>query len=206
MFEFLFNNPGKHRFDKRVLKKNNISLLILDERWNALFNDGAKPKIILKAEDKLRELLKEQARITSESESLNALKKQLMAKILELTPLAFDKGDGDARNKMSEYEAQIRQINEKVEEAKKRLEQIPDDIKQANIELLEHTVQQVYVKIASKRNRISQLEKLIEQTREKLKQYIDEKESLAQQSDEIYSYFHDLLGKEELEKLDRMYL
>jgi len=151
-------------------------------------------------------LLKEQARITSESESLNALKKQLMAKILELTPLAFDKGDGDARNKMSEYEAQIRQINEKVEEAKKRLEQIPDDIKQANIELLEHTVQQVYVKIASKRNRISQLEKLIEQTREKLKQYIDEKESLAQQSDEIYSYFHDLLGKEELEKLDRMYL
>lgn len=206
MFEFLHKNKRKHRFDKWVLKKNNISLLILDERWNALFIDGVKPKTILKAEEKLRELLKEQARITSELESLSMLKKQLMAKILELTPLAFDKGDEDARKNMSDFETQIRQINEKTEEAKKRLEQLPEDIKKANIELLEHTVQEVYVKIASKRKRIAQLEILIEKTRQQLKQYIDEKESLSQQSDEIYSYFHGLLGKEELEKLDRIYL
>jgi hypothetical protein len=46
------------------------------------------------------------------------------------------------------------------------------------------------------------LEGLIEETKSKLKEYIDEKETLSQDDTDIYSYFHDLLGGEELEKLD----
>ena len=79
---------------------------------------------------------------------------------------------------------------------------MPDRIKAANLELLENTVGIVYFKIRSSRKRVEELEKLIEETRERLKQYIDEKESLSQDDNDIYSYFHDLLGGEELEKLD----
>lgn len=49
---------------------------------------------------------------------------------------------------------------------------------------------------------MKELEILIEQIRNKLKEYIDEKELLSQDDTDIYAYFHDLLGAEELQKLD----
>jgi hypothetical protein len=82
---------------------------------------------------------------------------------------------------------------------------MPDRIKETNVELLEHTVNVVYFKIRAGHKRVKELEKLIEETRVKLKEYIDEKESLSQDDSSIYSYFHDLLGGEELEKLDRQF-
>jgi len=43
------------------------------------------------------------------------------------------------------------------------------------------------------------LEELIEKTRKQLAGYIDEKEGLMEYDNEIYAYFHDLLGGEELQ-------
>ena len=37
-------------------------------------------------------------------------------------------------------------------------------------------------------------------------EYIDEKESLTEDYNSLYSYFHDLLGNEELERLDKIYI
>ena len=83
------------------------------------------------------------------------------------------------------------------------LGEMPGRKRKANLELLEETVNIVYYKIGYARKRVKELEKLIDETRTKLKEYIDEKETLSQDDSDIYSYFHDLLGGEELEKLDK---
>jgi len=191
------------KFDTRTLIKNDISLLILDERWNRLFTNTQKTAAIERCEQKLRDLLKEQARLIAEQKEIAAAKKLYMDKIIKLTPDVFEKGDDSAKEEMKIAEREIKNINTRAKEIEYGLEKMPDRIKQANLELLEETVNVVYFKMRSGMKRVEELEKLIDETKAKLKEYIDEKEALSQDDTDIYSYFHDLLGAEEIEKLDK---
>jgi phage terminase Nu1 subunit (DNA packaging protein) len=191
------------KFDKSTLRKNDISLLILDERWNKLFVNAQKTAAVERSEQKLRELLKEEARLTAEQKEMAAAKKQHMDRIIKLTPDVFEQDDADAKEEMKASEREIKKINERSKQIEELLDEMPDRIRRANLELLELTVNIVYFKMRSARKRVEELDKLIEETRAKLKEYIDEKETLSQDDSDIYSYFHDLLGAEELEKLDR---
>lgn len=193
------------KFDKNILRKNNISLLILDERWNKLFTNTPKTPAIERCEQRLKELLKEEARLTAEQKEIAVSKKNHMDNIIKLTPDVFEKNDEGAKKEMQISESEIKRINDRSKQIEVKLDEMPERIKQANLELLEHTVNIVYLKIRSTGRRVEELEKLIEESRTRLKAYIDEKESLSQDDTDIYSYFHDLLGGEELERLDKKF-
>ncbi len=203
MFKFFKKQPEKAQFDKKVLRKNDISLLILDERWNALFAYTEKTPEIIKCEEELKELLKEQARLMTESREIGLLKKSCMDKILQLTTEVYDNNNEDAKNNMKDCEREIKRINERFKEIEELIDDIPAQIKTANIQLLEYTVNAVYFKMRANQKRVKELEELIEEAHARLKEYIDEKGTLAEYDADIYGYFHDLLGGEELEKLDR---
>lgn len=191
--------------DIKVLRKNDISLLILDERWNKLFTNTQKSPVIEQYEKQLKDLMKEQARLLTEQKAIPVLKKNNMDRIISLTSEVFDKNDETAKNEMQLAEKEIKRLNDRAKIIEDRLNEIPDEIKQVNLRLLEETINVVYFKIRSAGKRVKELEGLIDECKAKLKQYIDEKESLAQDDAEIYSYFHDLLGAEELERLDKEY-
>lgn len=203
MFGFLKRNSKENKFDGKVLWKNDISLLILDERWNSLFKNTEKTPDILRCEEDLRELLKEQARLTAEAKELAQRKKVCMESILKLTTEAFENNNDQARKEMQELEREIKRINDRLPQVQDTVDGIPARVKQKNLELLDYAVNQVYLQMRDGQRRVEELETLIAETREKLKQYIDEKESLAQEGTEVYSYFHDLLGGEVLERLDK---
>lgn len=206
MFNFFKREENKkNKFDRKILRKNDISLLILDERWNSLFANVEKSPDILKAEEKLKELLKEQSRLIAESKDIAYNKKVHMDKIMKLTTEAYENNNEQAQTDMQSCQKEIKKINERIESIEKNLDNMPNLIKEANLELLEHTVINVYFNLRAKEKRVGELEQLIEEIRNKLKEYIDEKESLSQDNTDVYSYFHDLLGGEELEKLDREY-
>lgn len=203
MLKFFRREEPKTGFDKKTLRRNNISLLTLDERWNSLFINTQKSEDILRGEEKIRELLKEQARLITESKEIQHRKKVLMDKIMKLTVEAFENNRDEAKNEMQACEKEIKKINERLLQLEQGLEKIPEQMQDANIALLEQTVNRVYFKMRENQRRVKELEALIEETREKLKLYIDEKESLSQDYTDIYTYFHDLLGAEELERLDK---
>lgn len=205
MFHFPKKSDKKRKLDRKVLKRNDISLLILDERWNGLFGTLERSSEILVCEEKLKELLKEQARLIAESKDIALQKKKHMDNILQLTTEAYDHNNEHAWDEMGASEKEIKRINARHEDIEKKLADIPELIKDANLELLEYTVNQVYFNIRARQKRVKELEKIIEETRSKLKDYIDEKESLSQDNEDSYTYFHDLLGAEELEKLDKEY-
>ncbi|MDF2523401.1 MAG: hypothetical protein K0R31_1042 [Clostridiales bacterium] len=205
MFGFLKRPSTEKKFDKSVLRKNDISILILDERWNSLFGASQKTPEIVQCEENLKELLKEQARLTAESKEISQRKKASMDRIILLTTEAFEKENEEAKIEMQQCQTEILKIIDRSNQILEELENIPDRIKQANLDLLELMVNVVYFKIRSSQKRIGELEQLIEETREKLKEYIDEKEVLAQDGADTYTYFHDLLGGDELEKLDKQY-
>jgi len=202
MFEFL-KKPQKKNFDKNVLRKNDISLLTIDERWNVLFTNTEKTPEIEKYELEITELLKEQSRLIGEAKEISIRKKTCMEKIIKLTTEAFDNNNEKAKDEMQACDKEIKRINERAIKIEERLDSIPDSIKETNLCLLELIVNVIYFKIRANQKRVAELEKLVEETRTNLKLYIDEKESLSQDDTDIYSYFHDLLGAEELEKLDK---
>lgn len=193
------------KFDRKVLRKNDISILILDERYNSLFENTEKTPLIIKAEDKLKELLKEQARLTAELKEILPVKKNHMDKIIKLTPKVFEENDENAKKEMQNSEKEIKRINERAAKIEEKLDEIPATIREANIILLKRLVKIVYFKIRNSKKREKELERLIEDAKDRLKAYIDEKEMLSKDGDEIYSYFHDLIGVEELEKLDKKF-
>jgi hypothetical protein len=202
----IFNKKKKnHGFDIKVLFKNDISLLTLDERWNGLFKNIEKTCEILECESQIKELLKEQSRLISESGEIAAKKKECMDSIIKLTTEAFDNNNPEAHTKMQECEKSIVAINKRIQEIEDRLLDIPKEIREANLLLLEHTVRLVYFSIREKQQRAGELDSQIAETRERLKKMIDEKELLAEDYSGTYSYFHDLLGKDELQKLDELY-
>lgn len=206
MFRLLKKRFAPHKFDRNVLRKNDISILILDERWNSLFNTIDKTPEILKCEQEIKNKLKEQARLTAELKEIPNLKKELVDKILRLTEEAFDKNNNQAKKEIKLGQKRISQLNDRIKQIESELNKINDSIKELNIELVEYTINAVYFKIRREQKRKKQLEKLITETRKKLMEYIDEKESLTEDYNSLYSYFHDLLGNEELERLDKIYI
>ena len=88
----IFNKKKKdHGFDLKVLFKNDISLLTLDERWNGLFKNMEKTNDIIECENRIKELLKEQSRLISESKEIAIKKKDCMDSIIKLTTEVFEK-------------------------------------------------------------------------------------------------------------------
>jgi hypothetical protein len=205
MFKFLKKAAQGVKFDRRVLRKNDISLLILDERWNSLFSATDKTPEIISCETRIKDLLKKQSRLNQELKDIGLIKKKCMNRILELTTEAFENNSKSAKNEMQSCEKEIIRINDRVQNIDKTLDNFPDMIKEVNLELLEFTVNLVYFKIRSNKKRVKELEVLINELKSKLKEYINEKESLSQDDSDTYSYFHDLLGAEELERLDKKF-
>lgn len=205
MWKIFNRNKKAHELDIKVLFKNDISLLILDERWNGLFNNIVKTNAIIDDENKIKELLKEQSRLITESKDIVAKKKDCLDDIIKLTTEAFENNNKDAQARMQDCEKTIVAINKRTAEIEQRLSEVPKAIRQANLELLEQTIKLVYFSIKENQLRVVELDKEIAHTREQLKKLIDERGLLAQDDTDTYSYFHDLLGGAELQKLDEIY-
>ncbi len=205
MWKLFSKKKPEPQLDMKVLFKNDITLLILDERWNGLFKNIVKTEEISQCENGIKELLKEQSRVISESKEIAARKKECMDNIIRLTTEVFDNNNQNAQTEMQECEKQIIGINTRLTEIEERLAGIPKEIRQVNLELLEHTVKLVYFSIRENQERVSQLDKEIAETKEKLIKLVDERELRAQDDTDTYSYFHDLLGGDQLQKLDEVY-
>jgi len=177
----------------------------LDERWHGIFKNIEKTREIIEKEEVLKELLKEEARLAFEKKEILARKKSCLDKIIKLTPEVFDNNNEQSKAEMEKCEKEINQINERVKSIEEEIENMPERIREANLELLKCTMNSVYFKMRENQLRVKELEELIEKTRKQLAGYIDEKEGLMEYDNEIYAYFHDLLGGEELQKLDNQY-
>lgn len=203
----MFPVPGmRYRLNREILKNNDISVLILDERWNSLFADMEKPGEIVRLEEKLKELLKKQARLTSEEKEISMNKKNMMERIIKLTTEAFENGNESAKTKMAECERDIKDINDRLNSIDDELKKMPSEIREANLELLECLVNTVYLTYRENQKRREELDELIKVTSAKLDAYVAEKEKLSKTGGQVYEYFHELLGAEELQRLDEQYL
>lgn len=179
-----------------------LPILTLDKRWHSLFDEKKSNKII-KLENTINDLLKEQGSLNNENKQIQQYKKRLLDSIINLTSQVFDENNKEAKEKMENDKLKIIEINSKTENIEKRLEEIPLEIKQVNRNLFLVGANQVYSQIIQEKHKIENIEKWIVETRQSLKEKIFEKEELEKKSEKVYTYMHDLVGPEVIEIIDR---
>ena len=193
-------------FDIATLKKNDITILTLDERWNRLFQIIPISTRVKKRQDLLNKLLAQESGLYQEKNSIEPEKKKLMNTIISLTPEAFDKNDENAKLTLQKSKQRIEALNKRAEELEEELFAKKEEIRRANFKLLEETVRLVYSEMHKSRKKELQIEKEIESLKKRLKELQKQKQSITTDWTDVYAFFHALLGAEELTKLDQLFL
>lgn len=196
----------KLKFDIATLKKNDISILTLDERWNRIFKIIPISKGIIKCQDNLNRLIAQEAALFQEQQNIEPEKKKHMNNIMALTQEAFEKNNDQAKRSISDSKLRIEQLNKRAGEIDDELLEMKNKIRESNFKLLEETVRYVYSVITRSRKKEAKIEEKLAVLKKKLKKLQEQRQNLLTDWTEVYAFFHDLLGSDELTRLDVQFL
>lgn len=195
----------KIKFDIATLKRNDISILTLDERWNRLFKIIPINREIEKYQDNLNKLIGQEAALFQEQQNIEPEKKKHMNNIIALTQEAFDKNNEQAKRSLTESKQRIEQLNKRAVELEDELLAMKNKIRESNFKLLEETVRYVYNVMAKSKEREAKLEAELDLLKKRLKELQIQRQNLTTDWTEVYAFFHDLMGSDELTKLDKQF-
>jgi len=196
----------KLKFDIATLKKNDITILTLDERWNRLFKNIPISPGVKRYQDSLNRLIGKEAALFQEQQSIEPEKKKHMNNIIALTQEAFEKNNEQAKQSIKESKLRIEKLNKRAKELEDELFEMKNRIRECNFKLLDETVRHVYNYIAKSREKEAKLEAELDLLKNKLKKLQAQRQSLTTDWTEVYAFFHDLLGSDELTRLDMQFL
>ena len=187
----------------RALKDKKVPLLVLDQKWHELFHEHAKTSEIKSLERKLNRLVKKQGKANTDIVEFRKAKKVLMKTIVNNMDDGMKMDSEEKFLKKDKSQKMILEINDKIEQAKQLLEEIPIEIKEVNEELMIECMKVCYERLITNTQQIEHLEKWIMQTRDELKDNILLKQDLEGNNTAMYTYMHDLLGAEVMEIFDK---
>lgn len=184
-----------------LLKKKNIPIACLDERWLRLFPDSEKTPLIKKLENELKELLKRQGKVNTDLKDIKVVRDKLTQSVLE-TAEDISIPENKRLKKQAASQRLIVEARQKQDNLEHELDELPDKIKEANSALIFESVRVCYQRINQNKQDIDMLEQWIEQMREKLKERVVLKQDKEITNEEIYTYLHGMLGAGVMEAFD----
>lgn len=187
----------------KALQGKQVPLLILDQKWHSLFQNGGKPRNIVRLEKKENELLRRQGRLNEDAKELKGLKNKLMKAIL------FS-ASGEAQG--AKEEKKLQEDRRLLIETKERLcqilaeqEELPGKLNEVNEALMTATMEHFHEIMSRNEMEIEMIGKWLEQMREEARQKAARKQTAEDMNREIYSYMHDILGADVIEIFDLKY-
>ena len=93
-------------------------------------------------------------------------------------------------------------MNDKIKNASEELADLPYQIKEANEELLIESLHIFYDRMNKNKVQIEEISDWIMKMRNELKEKIVFKQDMETMNSKIYTYMHDLLGPQIMEKID----
>lgn len=192
--------------DKEVFKEalvgKKIPLLVLDHQWHKLFTQTGENEKIHALENDVNELLKKQGRLNMDIKSLSSYKKKLMSEIVAIMEL---EDSPEKEKKMEENKRLIEETNQKIDDYKDQLLELPKVIDDKNFELMLATMEVCYEKIKRNTDDIEAINKWVQDFRVELKKKVLLKQQKQIWNDELYSYMHAIFGPEVIEMFDLKY-
>ena len=181
-----------------ALEGKNIPLISLDNRWHRLINGLTKTKRMQELENQLKELLKRQGKLNTETKALRQEKKRLMNDIV-----------GGMENinakKQDEYKKKLEDCNNKLAQYQDELLSLPKEINTVNYELMLETMQLCYEAIQENTEKIVEIADWIDNIRIELKKNIVRKQHYEMLNQNVYTYMHDIFGGEVINIFEMTY-
>lgn len=191
---------------KAFVEKKQIPIIILDPKWHELFPNEAKTPTIKQLEKKLNDLLKLQGKLVNDMKDMKKLKMKLMNQIVA------NMGEGSTaeaeRKKGKKQEVShnmILEINEKLEAGNDELMDIPYKIREVNELLVIECLKYWYSLLGQNTTDIHKLDKWILAARDELKRKLLIKQEKEEINQKVYTYMHNLLGHEVIDKFDQSF-
>lgn len=190
---------------KQALVGKKIPILTLDNKWHKLFTQSEFTPELKGLEKKLNDLLKRQAKLTSETKEIKKLKKKLMD---EVVLLADEMGEHPTKKQdkdMADHKRLIEECNEKMDAYEEELVELPREINQVNNQLMLITMDVCYKKLKINNKELDEIDEWIGEIRRELKKKVVRKKEKEAVINKLYAYMHDIFGAEVLELFDMEY-
>lgn len=205
MFFFSRERDESVKLTKKILKTSKIPLLIEYEPWKKLFTSGVS-KDITDTTLEMNRMLKENVALKGELEGHYKEKRTTMAEIVLVSNQINEEGNHEAEVKLDQLKNKLEELNMKIDEKTSRMEDIPKEVDELNLLLLEETVRYVYENMGSDKGALQEVNAKIEEYRKELDVLREKREKLDDKIDTMYSFLHGLVGHREMEKLDKKFL
>ena len=191
---------------EKAIRASRVPVLVLDQKWHRLFALAGKSEEVKELEQKINELLAKQGKLGEEERQLKKAKNELMKQIMDNMEGADSQKDKskEAQN-LDEAKARMDETNEKLAQVQDELLDIPREIQKNNNELMLLTMRFAYEKMRSNTDEINQISDWIAQVRVDLKKNIIKKQNREINNREMYTYMHDLFGKDVMFMFDVHY-
>lgn len=184
-----------------ALEGKKIAAVTLDHKWHQLFTRVEKTRRIAEKEKELNDLLRRQGKCNTETNSIRKIKKKLMDEIVEL----MDKQDAASIKKTEDNKRLINDCNEKMEQYKDELLDLPKQIDEVNKELMLETMRICYDNMHANDKDIKEISEWIAEVRVELKKNVVRKQEMEIANQEIYSFMHDIFGSDVIDLFDMQY-
>ncbi len=189
-----------------ALKANRIPTLVLDQKWHRLFAISGKPENVRTLEVEEKEILLRQGKLNQEIKDLKKIKSDLMKGIVDnMEGADAKKATQESEKKLSENKRLLDETNAKIEADEDELMDIPKLLKEKNDELMLATMTYCYARLRTNASEAKEITDWITNVRIELKKNIIKKQNREINNKEIYSYLHDLFGKDVMQLFDVKY-
>ncbi len=190
---------------KPALEKIKIPILTLDNNWHKLFTQTHQTPEVAALEAKLNKLLKKQGKNTTDIKKVKALKKKLMAEIMELADKLDETGDASISKKLDKNRRLVEECNEKLEVLQDDALDIPKEIDEVNYALMLKTMDVCYKRLNENIEKIQKYDDWIRNVRIELKKNVIRKQEKEADTYELYTYMHDIFGPDVIDIFDMHY-
>ncbi|MCR4678301.1 MAG: hypothetical protein K5679_06060 [Lachnospiraceae bacterium] len=188
-----------------ALKDKKIPLLTLDNTWHRLFTQTDPSPEILKLSEELNELLKKQGKLNNDTKDIKALKKRLMAEIVEQMDALNENPSKALEKKLNDNKRLIEECNEKLEEFGDDIYDIPKQINDVNYKLMLATMEVCYEQIQDNNADIEEISEWVNDMRVELKKKVVIKQQKLKKNQNFYTYMHDIFGADVINIFDLKY-
>ena len=197
-----FKKKPDIELNAELLKKNKIPILVKDPTWKTMathFND----RKVNGLSQELIQLLKEEKQVEIEINHTKKQKSTLTQQILEMSHQLNQDHQKHSDEEMPRAKSALQETTSKLETLYQRRDEMPFLIQEANVKLLNATVDNAADQLVKEDQEHQKLEKEINQLRKELNRLREKKETAEEKMQLYYQFLHSLLGPEQMEKLDQ---
>ncbi|MDR2939129.1 MAG: hypothetical protein LBV08_02285 [Clostridiales bacterium] len=177
-------------------------ILIFDEVWLSRFPKEEKNHKILRLENELKDMVKEEAKITGINKKLKLLKNKYLQEILSLSD-QVNLYDKKSTLKMDALRKKVIRINREISKNESLLLDFPKEIQKINSELMEETINVCYNLMEKFQAEINELEPKIDGLSQKLNFLVEKRHNVKDNYNKVLKLLNALVGPEAMDILDK---